>query len=149
MYYSIYFKLSNGKFVDFLRRHWLGYSPLNDLFPTLFQRSALHWLKMGETGSWCHNSWVWDIDSLDVALNDNDNTLLAMFILLFNGVEPKPHIIDHFVWQRLKDEFSIKDCWKGICKAYVMVPLLDPLKYKVTACLWKSKVPKFLFLVRG
>lgn len=37
-------------------------------------------------------------------------------------------------------------CYKRICKACVSVPIWDPLKGKVLACVWKSKVHRKFFI---
>lgn len=37
-------------------------------------------------------------------------------------------------------------CYKRICKACVLVPIWDPLKVKVLACVWKSKVHRKFFI---
>lgn len=53
-------------------------------------------------------------------------------------MEPKSRVNSHFVW-RNKYGFSIKDSYK-IYKAYLSESILEPLKVKALACLWKYKV---------
>lgn len=76
-----------------------------------------------------------------MVLSGNDALLLEKLLLILDGVEPKSHVNDRFVWLRNKDEFSIKDCYKRICESWFLESFFNPLKVKALTCLWKSKVP--------
>lgn len=81
-----------------------------------------------------------------VVLSGNDALLLEKLLLILDGLEPKSHVNDRFVWLRNKDEFSIKDCYKRICEAWFLESFFNPLILKASACLWKSKVPSKVFI---